>query len=133
MLPRHQPFQATVSSGDELSETFWTHQLNVANGRFHAGRAIAHDASIDDHRLVVYRLGGQGRAALSAATLAHVVRGATRHLAGTAFLVTGQVHIATDPVLAVDVDGEVRGRTPITVTTDAEALRVMVPLDFIDT
>jgi len=133
VLPAHAPFQATVRTGDGRSESFFTHQLNVANGRFHAGRVIAADASIDDHQLVVYRLGRRGRAGLSVATLAHVVRGASRHLAGTAFLATSQVHLVTDPVLAVEVDGEVRARTPITVSTEAEALRVMVPPGFADT
>jgi len=61
VLPAHAPFQATVRTGDGRSESFFTHQLNVANGRFHAGRVIAADASIDDHQLVVYRLGGRGR------------------------------------------------------------------------
>lgn len=133
VVPAHAPFQATVRTGDGRGESFFTHQLNVANGRFHAGRVIAADASIDDHQLVAYRLGGRGRAGLSVATLAHVVRGASRRLAGIAFLVTTQVHIATDPVLAVEVDGEVRARTPITVSTEAEALRVMVPPGFADT
>lgn len=133
VLPAHAPFQATVRAGDGRSQSFFTHQLNVANGRFHAGRVIAADASIDDHQLVVYRLGRRGRAGLSVATLAHVVRGASRHLAGTAFLATSQVHLVTDPVLAVEVDGEVRARTPITVSTEAEALRVMVPPGFADT
>lgn len=133
VLPAHAPFQATVRTGDGRGESFFTHQLNVANGRFHAGRVIAADASIDDHQLVVYRLGGRGRAGLSVATLAHVVRGASRHLVGTAFLATSQVHLVTDPVLAVEVDGEVRVRTPITVSTEAEALRVMVPPGFADT
>lgn len=133
VLPVQAPFQATVRTGDGRGESFFTHQLNVANGRFHAGRVIAADASIDDHQLVVYRLGGRGRAGLSVATLAHVVRGGSRRLAGTAFLATTQVHIVTDPVLAVEVDGEVRARTPITVSTEAEALRVMVPPGFADT
>lgn len=133
VFPGHAPFQATVRTGDGRSESFFTHQLNVANGRFHAGRVIAADASIDDHQLVAYRLGGRGRPGLSVATLAHVVRGASRHLAGTAFLATSQVHLVTDPVLAVEVDGEVRARTPITVSTEAEALRVMVPPGFADT
>lgn len=70
VLPAHAPFQATVRTGDGRSESFFTHQLNVANGRFHAGRVIAADASIDDHQLVVYRLGRRGRAGLSVATLA---------------------------------------------------------------
>jgi len=40
VFPGHAPFQATVRTGDGRSESFFTHQLNVANGRFHAGRGV---------------------------------------------------------------------------------------------
>ncbi|HEY2266328.1 MAG TPA: diacylglycerol kinase family protein [Streptosporangiaceae bacterium] len=46
-LPRHRPFQAAVTAGGQ-TRTFTTHQLNVANGSFHAGRPITGDASADD-------------------------------------------------------------------------------------
>jgi diacylglycerol kinase (ATP) len=36
-LPRHRPFQAAVTAGGQ-TRTFTTHQLNVANGSFHAVR-----------------------------------------------------------------------------------------------
>lgn len=60
-LPAHRPFHATLSTPDGRRRDFWTHQLNIANGRYHAGRILARDASIDDHQLVVYRLGDQHR------------------------------------------------------------------------
>ena len=37
------------------------HQLNIANGRTHAGTATAADASIDDRLLIAYALGGVTR------------------------------------------------------------------------
>jgi len=40
VFPGHAPFQATVRTGDGRSESVFTHQLNVANGRFHAGRGV---------------------------------------------------------------------------------------------
>jgi len=132
VLPRHRPFLATVTTAAG-TQTFWTHQLNIANGRFHAGRAIARDASIDDRQLVIYRLGNQLRRRLSTAMLAQMLRGTRRDLVSTPFLVASEVLIRTDPVIGVDVDGEVRGTTPVTISTAAEALRVLVPRTFVDT
>ena len=35
-----------------------THQLDIANGRMHAGTALATDASINNRLLIAYSLGG---------------------------------------------------------------------------
>lgn len=125
VLPGHRPFTATLTdaSGTRL---FRTHQLNVANGRYHAGRPVAREAAIDDRRLHAYRLGG-GRLGLVLATAAHVLNGARRSHEDDAFLVTKELHVETDPRLALDIDGEVRGRTPFTVSVAERALRVVLP------
>ena len=52
-LPRHRPFHARITVGDQ-NYTLDTHQLNIANGSFHAGRPITGDASADDRLLLVY-------------------------------------------------------------------------------
>jgi diacylglycerol kinase (ATP) len=46
---------------------------------------------------------------------------------------TGEVWVDTDPPLALDLDGEVRGRTPVRITLLPQALRVLVPQGFADT
>lgn len=136
ILPSHHPFRATVSWTDETgasqAETFWTHQLNIANGRSHAGRPIARDASIDDGLLVAYRLGGRERSKLSRATVEQVVLGPHRDLAMTPFLVVPEVRVETDPPLGVDVDGEVLGTTPVTISCAPQALRVVLPESYVD-
>src|SRR6266540_2584505 len=53
-LASHQAFKATLRV-DGAEQVVWTHQLNVANGGYHAGRRIARDAGVDDRLLVVYR------------------------------------------------------------------------------
>ncbi|GAA2589153.1 YegS/Rv2252/BmrU family lipid kinase [Actinomadura fulvescens] len=132
LLPRHEAFKATVRIGGETQE-FQTHQLNVANGAHHSGQRIARDASPDDRLLVVYRLGDERRLRLASATARHMVTGQWRSLDEEAFLTTDEVHIATEPPLTVDVDGEIRGQTPVTVKLLGNALRVIVPRSFIDT
>ncbi len=41
--------------------------------------------------------------------------------------------LETEPSMAADVDGEVRLRTPLTIRSIPNGLRVMVPPGFLDT
>jgi YegS/Rv2252/BmrU family lipid kinase len=131
-LPWHRPFHASITSGDR-KVTLTTHQLNIANGSFHAGRPITGDASADDRLLLAYNLGGGSRPALIGATVRHALLGARRSLSEPAFLATGELWLHTEPPLPLDVDGEVHGRTPARITLAANALRVMVAPGFRDT
>jgi len=109
-----------------------TQQLNIANGSHHAGRAIARDTGLDDRQLVIYQLGDAHRLRLTLATVRQTVTGPHRPLAHTPFLTARHVWLHTDPPLDLDVDGEIRGRTPAQITLEANALRVMVGSDFPD-
>ena len=109
-----------------------THQLNIANGSHHAGRAIARDTGLDDRQLVIYRLGDAHRLRLTLATVRQTVTGPHRPLAHSPFLTARHVWLQTDPPLDLDVDGEIRGRTPAQITLEANALRVMVATDLPD-
>jgi YegS/Rv2252/BmrU family lipid kinase len=131
-LPDHRPFRARITAQGATQE-FWTHQLNIANGGFHAGRLLARDAGIDDRLLVAYRMGTASRAHLIGSMLRHAATGPWRRLADDAFLAVGELTVETDPVLALDVDGEVVDTTPVTISVVPNALRVIVPQDFIDT
>jgi YegS/Rv2252/BmrU family lipid kinase len=131
-LPRHRPFRAAITAGHQ-TRTFTTHQLNVANGSFHAGRPITGDASADDRLLLAYRLGGPGRPALIGATVRHALAGARRTQAEPAFLAATDVWLHTDPPLPLDIDGEISGQTPARITLAPNALRVMVDAGFPDT
>ena len=124
LLP-HRPFTALVTSGS----TTWhvrTHQLNIANGRMHAGTVIARDATIDDRLLMVYALGGRSRLSTVGATV-HQVLTPWQPIERKGYLVGTDFHISTDVPMAVDVDGEISGKTPIRVQLSGEALRIMVP------
>jgi diacylglycerol kinase (ATP) len=130
-LPAHRPFKATLSvGGTEL--VLWTHQLNVANGAYHAGRRIARDASVDDRLLVVYRLGDASRLRVTRGTVAQALVGPRRLLAAGPYLTTRELRVETDPPLSLDLDGEVRGTTPVGITVLPDALRVLVPPTFVD-
>lgn len=123
-LPRHRPFQATISTGDR-KYTLTTHQLNIANGSFHVGRPITGDANADDRLLLAYSLGGSSRPALISATIRHALLGARRTREEPAFLAASELWLHTEPPLPLDIDGEISGRTPARITLAPEALRVM--------
>jgi diacylglycerol kinase (ATP) len=128
----HQPFKATLTADGER-QVLWTHQLNVANGSYHAGRRVARDASVDDRRLIVYRLGDASRLRVSGQTLNQVLLGPRRSLAAGPYVTAAELLVETDPPLPLDLDGEVTGRTPARITLLPEALRVLVPQAFVDT
>ncbi|GAA0558218.1 diacylglycerol/lipid kinase family protein [Actinomadura livida] len=132
LLPRHRAFTARITIDGETAELA-THQLNIANGAHQSGQRIARDASPDDRLLAVYRLGDERRLRLASATARHVLTGQRRSLREDAFLTTDEVRIETDPPLRVDVDGEIRGRTPVSIRLHGNALRVIVPQSFGDT
>jgi diacylglycerol kinase (ATP) len=131
-LPAHPPFKATLTV-DGVEQVLWTHQLNVANGAYHAGRRIARDASVDDRLLVVYRLGDARRLRVTGQTVGQALVGPRRLLAAGPYVTTRELQVATDPPLALDLDGEVRGTTPVGITVLPNALRVLVPPSFVDT
>jgi len=132
-LPAHRPFRATITTARGERRTLTTHQLNIANGSFHAGRPITADASADDRLLVAYTLGRGGRLSLVVAIVRHALAGARRSHAEPAFLATSELWLHTDPPLPLDIDGEVHGRTPVRIMLAGNALRVMVAPGFPDT
>ncbi|MEO3814148.1 diacylglycerol kinase family protein [Sphaerisporangium sp. B11E5] len=131
-LPRHRPFRAYVTVDGRRHELL-THQLNIANGRYHGGWQIARDISIDNRRLVAYQLGSGRKLRLLAETLVRATTGRWRSLAGGPFVTGAEMLIETDPPMPADVDGEVRLSTPLTIRTEPNGLRVMVPAGFVDT
>lgn len=131
VLPGHTPFRAYITVDGQRHELL-THQLNIANGRFHGGWQVARDISIDDGMLVAYQLGSGKKLRLLVETLARATTGRWRSLAGGPFVAGREMLLETDPPMAADIDGEVRLRTPIRLRVVPNGVRVMVPDDFED-
>lgn len=124
LLTRHRPLRATVRAAGVAHE-FVTHQLYVANGGFHAGRPITADADADDRLLVAYAVGGPHRRELLRDTVRNAATGHRRTLGEEPFLAVGELVVETDRPARVEVDGELRGQTPIRIGLAPNALRVM--------
>ena len=132
-LPGHRPFTARITTGEGQERVLRTHQVNIANGAFHAGTPITGDASADDRLLLAYTLGDHARRRLLAATLRHLATGHRRTLTEEPFLATDHLRLDTDPALPIDIDGELHIQTPVDIRIDPNALRVVVAHDAPDT
>jgi diacylglycerol kinase family enzyme len=129
-LLRHEAIEVTVET-EQGSFSYGTHEVIVANGRFHAGTLIAPDLSADDDRLVVFHLGDRRRVALLRSLVLFALH-RPRTLKEGNFVRVDRAGITAVPPQDLEVDGELRGRTPVEFGVDRNALKVMVPQDFAD-
>jgi YegS/Rv2252/BmrU family lipid kinase len=127
---RHRPFTARLEfpHGDheplELDDLL---QVAVGNGRHYGGgNTVAPNAGIDDHTLDVYAIvRGRLREHVSIARLlkdgSFIDHDRVHHVT------TRAVRLVTDPVLPVNLDGEVATTTPSLIEVERNALHVVVP------
>lgn len=124
ILSRHKPFFVTVADKDgELQLHFETHQVIIANGRFHAGKEIAVDARLDSRELIIFKLGGKSRLSM-AWHMADFYFGKRRNIYHSSYLIGKDLHISTSTPQPVELDGEVKLTTPISVQVNSRAIRV---------
>lgn len=107
----------------ELSVVMETHQIIIANGRYHAGREIAQDAAIDNGQLLIFALGGGSKVSF----LRHMVDfyfGKRRQIRHSSYFVGRHIRVSTDSSQLLEVDGEVTDATPVVASVARAALRV---------
>jgi diacylglycerol kinase (ATP) len=121
----HKPFRVTVADKDgELQMHFETHQVIIANGRFHAGREIAAGARLNSRELVVFKLGGSSRLSL-AWHMIDFYFGPRRNVSHSSYLIAKDISIITSSPQPVELDGEVKLRTPLQVKVRQRAVKVL--------
>jgi YegS/Rv2252/BmrU family lipid kinase len=121
----HRPFKARITANGR-TRSIRTHQLVIANGRSHGGRVIARDVDIDNKQLTIFRLGRKGRWEL-VKSLVRFSLHQNRSTSEKNYLTTPLATVATDPVCAIEIDGEIKSHTPATFSIAPDALYVMVP------
>lgn len=127
ILLRHKSFFVTVADKDgELQLHFETHQVIIANGRFHAGKEIAVDARLDSRELIIFKLGGKSRFGM-AWHMADFYFGRRRNIYHSSYLIGKDLQISTSTPQPVELDGEVKLTTPIGVTVSSKAIKVFQP------
>jgi YegS/Rv2252/BmrU family lipid kinase len=128
-LLHHEPIEVVLETEDGERRVL-THELIVANGRFHSGVLISEDVRPDDQRLVVFHLGDRHRLALLRSLVLFALRRPRTLHQGNVFRVS-RARVTAEPPQALELDGEIRTRTPIDLAVDREALQVMVPPAFL--
>jgi len=125
-LRRMRPFTARIAQGDQVHTSRTVH-LAVGNGRHYGGgMTIAGDARIDDHRLDIFSL--EVRSIWGLLRLLPALRSG-RHDAWTEIrtLAGKEIEVQTRRPRSVNLDGEIRTRTPVRFTIRSKAIAVYVP------
>lgn len=127
----HRAVRLRLTS-DKGVETFRTHQLMVANGRYVAGPIRAsEDASLQDSELTVFALGGSSKLELVSAAWKWM-RDSHVEAAEVPFFETRALKVESmGRRLKANVDGEVNEATPLHLSVWPRALRVVVPRGFV--
>jgi YegS/Rv2252/BmrU family lipid kinase len=128
-MHRQRSFCAKITCDGQVSEVR-AMQIAVGNGRFYGGgMTIVDDATIDDHRLDLYAL--PRLTGWRMLVLLPVLRwGWHRPVEDILSLHGQEIAVDTDRSLAVNVDGEVRARTPVVFRVLPCSIRVFVPASF---
>lgn len=124
LLLTHKPFYVTVKDAHEdLEVTFETHQVIVANGRYHAGKKIALEARVDNRELIIFALGGRSKLSLLYRLLDFYL-GQRRSVRHSSYLIGRHFTLETDRPQRVELDGEVKFETPITIEVAPKVVQV---------
>lgn len=124
LLVRHQPFRATIKDKyGKLTLNVKTHQLIIANGKYHAGTEIATDTEVDSNELVIFKLGGSSRLSLVWHMIDFYI-GKQGSVANTAYLIAKDVTVSADRTVSIELDGEVKEQTPASIRVQASVLKV---------
>lgn len=113
----------------EKNITVKTHQVIIANGRFHGGDLVVPNAHTDNHMLVVFTMGENSRWQLLKTWIAFHL-GKHTLLRESNLFSTREVCIETDTPQYVSIDGEVTIQTPIHFSVAERALKVVVSSEF---
>ncbi len=123
-LVRHRPFLATIEDSDSnLQFRLETHQIVVANGRHHGGKEIAEDVAVNSGEVVIFSLGGRSKFSFMVQALKFYL-GSRRSVRNAPFLVGKDINIRTNSNQPIEIDGEVRAESPVSISVAPGAIRI---------
>lgn len=123
-LMRHKPFYVRiVDESANMEISLETHQLVIANGRYHAGKAIATDATLTSRELVIFALGGRSRFSFIYRMI-DFYSGRRKSIRHHSYVLGRNVRIETEPSQKVELDGELKFVTPINMSVAPKAVGI---------
>lgn len=123
-LIRHKPFECRLVIDDEVM-TFKTHQVLVANGRYHGHAPIAKAASVYKNQLVFVAFGTDQSRMHHAKSIAKFALHRHHDDDSTLLLPFRHASLTTTPLRNIEADGEVAGATPVDFQVIPEAISVL--------
>lgn len=122
---KFRPFRLHVHDGTTLHKT-WATEARIANGRFHGGFELIEDASLQSGEIVVQAVTGRSLFGLAWSWFATLFKLRARKQTTTEY--SGrELKVVTRPKQRISIDGELSGRTPVTVTVARAAVWVAAP------
>lgn len=123
-------FQCQITIGDKIEEVH-TRQMIIANGSFYGTRKITPDAHIDNRTLIIFAMDSMSRWQGLKFWIGYILG---RHLSfpESRLFSAEMAHIETKPEKYAIMGGEKTSKTPLLVSIDPAAVRVMAPVSFLD-
>ena len=120
-----RPFTLIVGEGADAKRLAVV-EVRISNGPYHGGTEVNEQAEVDNGMIVVQAVTGHARSRLLKNWAASVLRLDARHETVEHFAGT-ELRIATEPPMAISIDGELLARTPVTARVAAGVIEVLVP------
>lgn len=121
---RFRPFRLTVDDG-KCRTTAWSTEVRIANGGHFGGVELVESAELDSGEIVVQAVTGKSKMRLARSWLGSLFRLGGNECA-TEFR-GRELRLETRPLLDVSIDGEIAGKTPVTVSVARGAIEVAAP------
>ena len=122
-LLRHRPFECTITVDSQKPLHLVTHQLVVANGKYHGPVRMRTKTSIDKGEISVIIFGRNKKRLVVLKNIIYFVIPSWVRMQPLA-LVGKNIKITTSPTRSVEVDGEVVSQTPATFKVKNNAVEV---------
>ncbi len=126
----HRYFECNLIIGG-VKKSIKTHQVIIANGTHYGTSKILTDAQIDNKKLLILTMDSMDRVQILKFWAALLTNGRVK-FPEIEYLQTSELYLETQPRKRIDIDGEFSHKTPAIIKIHPNALRVMVPHDFVD-
>ncbi len=123
---KFRPFRMTVEHEDGRIEKTWATEARIANGTHHGGIELIESQTLDSGEIVIQAVTGTSVFGLAWSWFATVLRLRARHVTTCEYRGRKMI-LKTRPRLNISIDGEISGRTPVTVSVARGAIEVAAP------
>ena len=120
-----RPFRLTVDDGCSRS-IVWASEVRIANGGFFGGVEMVDSADLASGEIIVQIVTGKNNRNLASSWFGNMLRLRNRDR-WQAEIHARQLKIETEPVMDVTIDGELAGKTPISVSVAPKAVEIAAP------